>query len=137
VNRIWIDYIKPRHEVVQLLKECYNAIPTTSTHKIYTKSTSFMPNRPYFILLPRFSTTTQCLKWGPKLFIYKNFWAVFSPTFGAQPQGLLHKWVSFSTQPLVLVLSMRPFFFGRVFLVAQPHRFGLQFSLQRGFPHEA
>jgi len=31
---------------------------------------------------------------------------MLSPTFGAQPQGLLHKWVSFSTQPLVLVLSM-------------------------------
>jgi len=47
VNKIKIDYIKPGHEKVQLLIEYYNAIPTTSTHKIYTKSTSVVPHRPY------------------------------------------------------------------------------------------
>jgi len=44
--RIIIDYIKPGHEGVQLLIEYYNAIPATSTHKIYTKSISLEPHTP-------------------------------------------------------------------------------------------
>jgi len=36
VYRIRIDYIKIGHKGVQLLIEYYNAIPTASTHKIYT-----------------------------------------------------------------------------------------------------
>jgi len=54
VYRIRIDYIKPRHEGVQLLIEYYNAIPTTSIHKIYTKSISLEPHRPYSLLLLHF-----------------------------------------------------------------------------------
>jgi len=37
----------------------------------------------------------------------------------------LHKWVSFSAQPLVLMLSTGHFLLGRAFLVAQPHGFVL------------
>jgi len=72
--------------------------------------------RPYSVLRLHCGVFTQCHKWRPRLFIYKNFWAVLSLTFGAQPKGLLHKWVSFSSQqPLVLVLSTWPFLLGRVF----------------------
>jgi len=49
VNIIRIDYIKLGHKGVQLLIEHYNAIPATSTHKIYTKSTSYVPHIPYSI----------------------------------------------------------------------------------------
>jgi len=42
VNKIRIDYIKLEHEGVQLLIKYYNAIPTTFTHKVYTKSTSLV-----------------------------------------------------------------------------------------------
>jgi len=42
VYKFIIDYIKPGHEGVQLLIKYYNAIPATSTHKIYIKSTSLM-----------------------------------------------------------------------------------------------
>ena len=79
----------------------------------------------------------SCLKWRSKPFMYTKFWTVLSPTFGVQPQGLLHKWVSFPAYPLVLVLSTWPFLLGRVFLAVEPHGFGLQVSLQRGFPHKA
>jgi len=51
---IRIDYIKPGHEGVQLLIEYYNAIPATSTHKIYTKNISLVPHRPYSIQLLHF-----------------------------------------------------------------------------------
>ena len=78
----------------------------------------------------------SCLKWRSKPFMYTKFWTVLSPTFGVQPQGLLHKWVSFPAYPLVLVLSTWPFLLGRVFLAVEPHGFGLQVSLQRRFPHE-
>jgi len=66
VYRIRIDYIKPEHEGVQLLIKYYNATPTTSTHKIYTKSTSLVPHRPYSILLlcysmPIMKTQGLCL----------------------------------------------------------------------------
>ena len=84
VNRIRIDYIKPGHEGVQLLIEYYNAIQATSTHKIYTKSTSLVPHRPYSTLLLHCGTS-QCLEWWPKVFIYRNFWTVLNPTFDAQP----------------------------------------------------
>jgi len=50
VNKIKIDYIKPGHKGVQLLIEYYNAIAASSTHKIYTKSTSLGPHIPYSIL---------------------------------------------------------------------------------------
>jgi len=60
VNIIIIDYIKPGYEIVQLLIEYYNVIPTTSTHKIYTKSTSLVPHRPHSILLLQFWVSTQC-----------------------------------------------------------------------------
>jgi len=46
VYRITIDYIKPRHEGVQLLIKYYNAIQIVSTHKIYMKSISFVPHIP-------------------------------------------------------------------------------------------
>jgi len=62
VDRIKIDYIKRGHEGVQLLIEYYNAIPTTSTHKIYTKSTSLMPHIPYSTLLLQCGTSIQCLE---------------------------------------------------------------------------
>jgi len=61
-NRIRIDYIKPGHEGVQLLIEYYNAIPTASTHKIYTKSAFLMPHRPYYALLLHCGVSTQCLE---------------------------------------------------------------------------
>jgi len=51
VNRIRIDYIKPGNKGVQLLTEYYNAIPVVSTHKTYTKSTSLVPHKPYFVLI--------------------------------------------------------------------------------------
>jgi len=57
-----MDYIKPEHEEAQLLIEYYSAIIATSTHKIYTKSTSLMPHRPYSILLLHCGASTQCLK---------------------------------------------------------------------------
>jgi len=60
VYRIRIDYIKPGHEGVQLLIEYYNAFPTTFTNKIYNKSNSHVPHRPYFILMLRFLASTQC-----------------------------------------------------------------------------
>jgi len=59
VYRIKIDYIKPVHEGVHLLIEYYHAIPTTSTHKIYAKSTSLVPHILYSILLLHFSAITQ------------------------------------------------------------------------------
>jgi len=62
VYGIRIDYIKTGHEGVQLLIEYYNAIITTSTHKIYTKSISIAPHRPYSILLLHFIASTQCFK---------------------------------------------------------------------------
>jgi len=124
-NIIKIDYIKPRHEGVQLLIEYYNAIPTTFTHKIYTKSTSLVPHKPYSTLLLHCGTSTHWLEWRPKVFIYRNFWVVLSPTFDALPYGLLHKWISFSTQLLVSVLSTWHFLLKKVFLAAQPNGFGL------------
>jgi len=137
VNRIRIDYIKPGHEEVQLLIEYYNAILTAYTPKIYTKSTSLVSHRPHSILLLQFWVSTQCLEWRHEVFIYRNFWAVLNPTFGAQPQWVfLHRWVSFSTHPLVLVLSTRPFPIGRVFLAVEPYEIVLQVSLQERFPHE-
>jgi len=60
VNIIRIYYIKPGYEGVQLLIEYYNAIPATSTHKIYTKSTSLVPYKPYSILLLHCGASTQC-----------------------------------------------------------------------------
>jgi len=60
VNRIIIDYINPEHEGVQLLIEYYNAITITSTHKIYTKSISLVPHKPYSILLLHCGPSTQC-----------------------------------------------------------------------------
>jgi len=125
VKIIITDYIKLGHEGVQLLIEYYNAISIASTHKIYTKTISIVPRRPYSFILIHCGALTQCLKWRPKVFIYRNILAVLSPTFGAQPQGLLHKWVSFSAQPLALVLSTWPFLLRMVFLVAHPHTFGL------------
>jgi len=95
VNGIRIDYIKPGHEGVQLLITYYNAILAAITHKIYIKSTSLMPHRPYFFPILHYGASTECLKLRPKLFIYRNIWAVLIPTFGAQPQGLLHKCYSF------------------------------------------
>jgi len=53
--RIRIDNIKLGHKGVQLLIEYYNAISTTSTHKIYTKSIS-LSLRPYSLLLLHFYT---------------------------------------------------------------------------------
>jgi len=62
VNRIKIDYIKPGHQGVQLLIEYYNEIPTTSTHKIYTKSTSLVPYKSYFTILLHCGASTHCLE---------------------------------------------------------------------------
>jgi len=62
VNRIKINYIKPGHEGVKLFIEYYNAIPATSTHKIYTKSTSLVPHRPYYVLILHYEASTQCLE---------------------------------------------------------------------------
>jgi len=96
-----------------------------------------VPHRPYSVLVLHCGSSTQCLEWRPQVFIYRNFWTVLSPTFGAQPQGLLYKWVSSSAQPLALVLSTWPFLLGRIFLAVEPHRFGLQVSKQIGFSNEA
>jgi len=79
-----IDYIKPGHEGLQLHIEYYNEILAVSTHKIYTKSISLVSQKPYFILLLHFLAFTQCFKGGPKVFGYRNFLVVLSPTFGAQ-----------------------------------------------------
>jgi len=81
VNRIIIDYIKLGHERVQLLIEYYNAIPATFTHKIYTKSTSLVHHRPSFVLILHCGASTQCIKWRPKVFIYRDFFGGAQPNF--------------------------------------------------------
>jgi len=58
VYGIRINYIKLGHERVQLLIEYYNVITAASTHKIYTKSISIFPNKPYSILLLHFLAST-------------------------------------------------------------------------------
>ena len=50
VYKIRIDYIKLGHKGIQLLIEYYNVIPAAFTHKIYTKSISLVPHRPYSFL---------------------------------------------------------------------------------------
>jgi len=62
LNRTRIDYIKPKHEGVQLLIKYYNAISTAFTHKIYTESISLVPHKLYSILLLHFWTSIEFLK---------------------------------------------------------------------------
>jgi len=72
VYRIIIDYIKLRHEGVQLLIKYYNKIPTTSTHKIYSpraSQTLLYTTATFFSLHSMPIMKTQGI-------FYRNFWLV-------------------------------------------------------------